>query len=298
VALLQILESLTSSLATPQERDRAYHQLAQLLRRWAHTMDRRDALHLLYRAALAAASAAATLDSDGYERIASVLSGQSRVDPPTLEHIEAILWSCRRQDRALGPHAALDTVLAQRQLARSLLSQCPTELRPRLLSVQSEASRLAGWLSFDLNQFDDAGYYYEDALDAAHAALPAAGDDPAGSVLFYDEAIHIGIRAGCHLELHDPQRAVDYAQQTLGNLDPSAARNKVFVTVDLGTAYLQGEEIDEAARLLGDAGEIAAGNSSARLAERLQQARARLQPWQDTTAVRELDDRLTAYGLA
>jgi hypothetical protein len=63
-------------------------------------------------------------------------------------------------------------------------------------------------------------------------------------------------------------------------------------------AYVQCQEIDEAARLLGDAGEIAAGNSSARLSERLLKARAQLQPWQDTRAVRELDDRLTTYGLA
>ncbi|MGH3952314.1 MAG: hypothetical protein ACRDSE_24900, partial [Pseudonocardiaceae bacterium] len=372
-SLLQYLESLTSSLTTPQERDRAYHELGQLLRRWAHSMDRRVALRLLGWAATAA-SAAATLDGDGYERVVSVFSGSSRVDTPTIEHIEAVLRSCNWQDRALGPHAALDTVLAQRHLVRSLLPECPAPLRPRLLSVQSESSRLAGWLSFDLNQFDSAGYYYEDAralaheaqnaergafvlcemshlatwrgmprtgidhavaagqwagragdqqlraytfdvaarayaadgqrdaclsaLDAAHAALPAAGDDPAESVCSYDEAIHISIRGGCHLALHDSQRAIDYSQQSLATLDPSAVRNVAFTRLELGTAYVQCEEIDEAARLLGDAGEIAAGNSSARLTERLHQARAQLQPWQDTHAVRELDERFTTYGLA
>lgn len=48
---------------------------------------------------------------------------------------------------------------------------------------------------------------------------------------------------------------------------------------DLSEAYMQCHEIDEAARLLGDAGDIAAGNSSVRLIERLNQARAGLQPW-------------------
>ncbi|MGH3924397.1 MAG: hypothetical protein ACRDTT_16300, partial [Pseudonocardiaceae bacterium] len=135
------------------------------------------------------------------------------------------------------------------------------------------------------------------ALDAAHAALPAAGDDPAESVCSYDEAIHISIRGGCHLALHDSQRAIDYSQQSLATLDPSAVRNVAFTRLELGTAYVQCEEIDEAARLLGDAGEIAAGNSSARLTERLHQARAQLQPWQDTHAVRELNDRFITYGL-
>ncbi|MGH3797822.1 MAG: hypothetical protein ACRDSP_23365 [Pseudonocardiaceae bacterium] len=372
VSLLQHLESLTSSLVTPGERDRAYYQLVPLLRRWAHTMDRRDALQFLYRAAIAA-SAAGALDWDGYERVVSVLSGSSRVDPQTIGHIEAVLWRCNRQDDALGPHAALDTVLAQRQLARSLLPQCPAPLRSRLLTVVSESSRQAGWLSFDLNQFDDAGYYYEDAralaheaqntglgafvlcqmshlatwrgmprtgidhavaagqwagrsddqrlraytfdvaarayaadgqrnacltaLDAAHTVLTSASGQAPGSVYFYDEALHTSVRGMCHLELGDGQRAADYQRQSLNDLDQSFTRNMAFAKADLGMAHVQGKEIDEAARLLGDAGQIAAGNSSARLSERLRYDRAQLQPWQDTTAVRELDDRFTTYGL-
>jgi hypothetical protein len=71
-----------------------------------------------------------------------------------------------------------------------------------------------------------------------------------------------------------------------------------MTTVDLSEAYVQCNEIDEAARLLGDAGDIAVGNSSARLIERLVQARAGLQPWHHTVAVRTLDDRLSAHGLA
>jgi hypothetical protein len=39
-----------------------------------------------------------------------------------------------------------------------------------MLSTLSEASRQAGWLSFDLEQFDHAGYYYEDARARAHEA--------------------------------------------------------------------------------------------------------------------------------
>ncbi|MGH3896868.1 MAG: hypothetical protein ACRDTA_01180 [Pseudonocardiaceae bacterium] len=68
--------------------------------------------------------------------------------------------------------------------------------------------------------------------------------------------------------------------------------------VDLVEAYVQCTEIDEAARLLGDAGDIAAGHSSARLIERLVQARSAMRPWQHTVAVRTLDDRLAFYALA
>lgn len=68
--------------------------------------------------------------------------------------------------------------------------------------------------------------------------------------------------------------------------------------MDLARAYVQSDEIDEAARLLGDVGEIAAGHSSARLTTALRQGRADLRPWANTAAVRGLDDRLTSWGVA
>jgi tetratricopeptide (TPR) repeat protein len=373
--LMQHLGSLASSdrdvLSTPRDRDRAYHQLVQFLRSWAHTRDRRDVLRALSWAATAA-SLFSTIGGDEHQRVVSVLTKPSRVDAQTVEHIEAVLWRCRRQDDALGPQAALNTVLAQRDLARALVPDCPAVVRPRMLSALSEASRQAGWLSFDLKQFDHAGYYYEDAralaheaenaglgafvlcgmsllatwqgkprigidhavaagqwadhtddmrlrawtadvvarayaadgqrdacltaLDTAHTVLTSA-DDQAPSYSTYDEAIHISIRGECHLKLDEGDRAVAYAQQSLKLLDRSRARTVAMTIVDLGEAYVQCNEIDEAARLLGDAGDIAASHSSARLIGRLEQARADLRPWQHTAAVRTLDDRLTSYGL-
>jgi beta-lactamase superfamily II metal-dependent hydrolase len=113
----------------------------------------------------------------------------------------------------------------------------------------------------------------------------------------YDEAIHISFRGECHLRFHEAAHAVSYAQQSLTTLDRSRNRDVAITIIDLGEAYAQCEEIDEA-RLLGDAGDIAVGHSSARLIERLEQARAGLQPWQHTAAVRALDERLAAYGVA
>jgi ATP/maltotriose-dependent transcriptional regulator MalT len=241
-----------------------------------------------------------------------------------------------------------------------------------MLSVLSEAARQAGWLSFDLKQFDHAGYYYEDArvlaheaentglgafvlcqmsrlatwqgkprigldhavaaewwaqrtndmrlraltadmvaqayaadgqrdacftaLDTAHTAL-ATADDQTPSYITYDEAIHISICGECYLKLGEGGRAVSSAQQSLNLLDMSRARSVAMTIVDLSEAYVQYTEIDEAARLLGDAGEIAAGHSSVRLIGRLEQARAGMQPWRDTAAVRVLDERLGGCGV-
>ncbi len=356
---------------TPRERDRAYHLLVQFLRSWAHTMNRRDVIRLLAWAA-SAASVFPAIAGDEHARVVSVLSGSSRVDAQVIEDIEAVLWRCTRQDVVLGPQAALNTVLTQRDLARALVPECPDSLRPRMLSALSNASRQAGWMSYDLNQFDHAAYYYEDAralaheaentelgafvlcqmsqlatwqgqprigidhavaagqwahragdlrlrafaadvsarayaaagqrdgcmraLDTAHATLAATDDQSPGYLTVYDEALHISIRGECHLKLGEAEPAVSYAQQSLALLDRSHARDMAMTIVDLGEAYTQCNEIDEAARLLGDAGDITARNSSARLIERLERARTGLQPWQHTAAVRTLDERLAAMG--
>ncbi|MGQ0776507.1 MAG: hypothetical protein ACT4NY_19125 [Pseudonocardiales bacterium] len=379
ILLVTYLESLTESngaaLGAPGGHDRAYHRLVQFLTSWANTMKRRTALRALGWAATAA-SVGHYLDPDELARLTAVLADPSRVDAQTLDHVEAVLWRCRMQEAALGPHAVLDTVLAQRQLARSLLPDCPAELQPRLLSALSGASRQAGWLLFDLNDFGGAGHYYEGAralahqaqdielgafvlcemshlatwqgqprigldhaaaagqwasqtgdmrlraytadvtarahaadgqrdacltaLDAAHTALTAAPTQitPHPTHLYrYDEAIHTGIRGLCHLKLRDIQSATDYTQQSLTTLDRSHLRNIAFIQAHLGIAYAQSEEVDEAARLFGDIGEIAARNGWARLIALLKQGRADLQPWHDSAAVRALDDRLASYGM-
>lgn len=360
-------------LATARERDQAYHRLVQFLTSWAHTMKRRNALRSLGWAATAA-SVGHTLNLDEQERLAAVLGNPGRVDARTIDHIEAVLWHCERQDDSLGPQAVLSTVLAQRDLARVLLPACPAALRPRMLTVLSNASRHAGWLSFDLGEFTSAEYYYEDAralahdaenielgafvlcqmshlatwqrkprigidhavaaqqwanrtgdlrlraysadvaarayavdrqrtacltaLDTAHTALTTADDQTSSYAYVYDDALHTSIRGWCHLELHEWKPAAEYAQQSLRNLDQTQVRNVAFTTVDLGRAYVRAREVDEAARLFGEAGDIAAYNSSARLIEQLRQGRADLQPWQKTAAVRALNDRLTTYGLS
>jgi hypothetical protein len=135
------------------------------------------------------------------------------------------------------------------------------------------------------------------ALDTAHAALTRA-DDQAPSYTTYDEAIHISIRGGCHLKLGEAAPAVSYAEQSLKLLDRSLARGVAMTIVDLSEAYVLCNEIDEGARLLGDAGEIAAGHSSVRLMGRLEQARAGMEPWRNSAAVRGVDERLASYGLA
>lgn len=161
-----------SGCALPRQREAAYEQLVRFLIAWAENVNRREVLRLLGWAASAAAAAPALeeLDSDQRQRLVLAIQTPSRVDGSIVDSIEDVLYRCMRQDDVLGPQAALDTVLAQRSLARAMLRECPGDLRPRMLSVYSNLSAYAGWLAFDLNDFDSASYYYEEARANAHEA--------------------------------------------------------------------------------------------------------------------------------
>ena len=178
--LLLHLQPLTAlgpdGTISAQARDATFTRLVQSLTTWAHTMKRRELLQILGWATTAAmASPTLTrLNADEQERVARAIAAPSRVDETVIEHIEEVLHHCLRQDDALGPQAALDTILAQRALVQTMLMECPSRLRPRLLSVYSDLTSLTGWLSFDLNDFDSAWYYYEQARTAAHEAHSSA----------------------------------------------------------------------------------------------------------------------------
>ncbi len=174
--LLRGLDVLVSARSAsgqrPRQREIAYEQLIQFLAAWGRTANRREVLRLLSWAASAAAAAPIvdSLATEEAERLARVVEAPSRVDGQVIDHMENVLHRCMRQDDTLGPQAALDTVLAQRSLARAILVDCPVDHRRRLLSVYSNLSAYAGWLAFDLNDFDGATYYYEAARADAHEA--------------------------------------------------------------------------------------------------------------------------------
>jgi tetratricopeptide (TPR) repeat protein len=149
-----------------------YEQLVAELTEWANRMQRRDVLHWLSFASAAAAAAPilARLHDEERERTILAFASPDRVDGRVVDHIEAILWQCMRQDDALGPMAAMETALAQRNLVRGLLPAASGVTHARLLSLYANILRFAGWLSFDLNNYDTASRYFEGARTAAHEA--------------------------------------------------------------------------------------------------------------------------------
>lgn len=139
---------------------------------WVDDVNRREILRLLGVASTSAAvpSLLTGLNSDDQDRVMNAVAAPSRVDELTIKHVDSMLHAAMRQDDSLGPHAVLDTILAQRELSRTLLADCPSALRPKVLTLYSNLSRFAGWLSFDLTDYETASHYYEEARLAAHAA--------------------------------------------------------------------------------------------------------------------------------
>ena len=167
-----LVSTATEGGSSARQRDAAFTQLVQLLTAWATNMDRREVLRILGWAATAVTATPIidTLTIEEQERVALAIQAPGRVDEAVIEHSEEVLWRCMRQDDALGPQAALDTVLAQRNLVRVMLTECPAVHRTRLLSLFSNLSRFVGWLSFDLGDFDSGSYFYEQARTSAHEA--------------------------------------------------------------------------------------------------------------------------------
>jgi tetratricopeptide (TPR) repeat protein len=134
-------------------------------------------------------------------------------------------------------------------------------------------------------------------LERAHDSLVSAGQVSVESPLyFYNEGYLISHRSECLLRLGKPQDAAASASAGLMLYDKSFVDGYAVCTLHLGNARLQAGEIDEATRIISGAASLAAQTHSARLVKELRIIRGRMQPWEDTQAVRELDERLAGVG--
>ena len=120
---------------------------------------------------------------------------------------------------------------------------------------------------------------------------------PESPAYFFNEGYFTSHKSECLLRLGKPQEAAASARAGLALYDRSFADGYAVCTLHLGNAYLQSGEISEAARVIGEAASLAVQTRSARLTKELRATRVRMHPWQDTQAVKALDDQFAAYGL-
>jgi transcriptional regulator with XRE-family HTH domain len=142
------------------------------LQRWL-AMNRRQVIALmgiLGTGLPAVAGVLAPLDDDERDRVARIIVTPERVDDAAITDVKKALTIALSQEDRHGPYAVMETVKSQRDIAAGLLRAAPERLRPRLHSLYSHLSQIAGWLAFDVNDFARASRYYEDARKAAHKA--------------------------------------------------------------------------------------------------------------------------------
>ncbi|MFI6773551.1 helix-turn-helix domain-containing protein [Nocardia sp. NPDC050412] len=160
-------------------------------------MDRRQ----LLKAGTLGAGGLATLGvGDAAERARWLMSGAGRPDAAAVAVIRNTLYSAMQLDDMLGSPAAQGLVIAQQQLVEAMLRDCPTGLRPDVLSLYSEWTGFAGCLAWDASEFQTASRLYTLARETAHEA-----EDP-----------DLGAYMLCHLSQlalwqRRPRVAVDYA---------------------------------------------------------------------------------------
>jgi hypothetical protein len=131
----------------------------------------------------------------------------------------------------------------------------------------------------------------------AGLALPVGQRSPESPVYWLHEGLVASHQSDCLIRLGKPVEATAPAERGLQLLDSSFVRNIALCNLSLGTARLLCGEVEEAARLTGEGALLATKHRSARLTSEVKATRGRLQPWKNTAAVRELDERLVTYGM-
>ncbi len=129
-----------------------------------------------------------------------LMSGAGQPDAAAVEVVRNTLYSAMQLDDTLGSPAAQGLVIAQQQLTEAMLRECPTPLRPAVLSLYAEWSGFAGCLAWDSGEYDTAARLYQLARETAHEA----------------EDADLGAYMLCHLSQlaiwqRRPRVAVDYA---------------------------------------------------------------------------------------
>ncbi len=182
-------------------------------------------------------------------------------------------------------HTAIDVAAA----AQSMAGRTEDVLLQVCAAVEAGmAYAVDGQHKASMSEFDRA---------LAGLALPADRRSPDSPVYWLHEGLIASHQSDCLLRLGRPAEAAASAERGLQLMDSSFVRSVAFCHLHLGTARLLSGEVEEAARVIGEGALLATKNRSARLTGEVWAARGRLQPWQDTAAVRMLDERLRELGM-
>jgi hypothetical protein len=131
------------------------------------------------------------------------------------------------------------------------------------------------------------------SLDRAEEATALDSDPLWPEGFAFDEARVTRYRGACAARLGLVDTARPALEQALVAAPPGLSKLRGRILADLAMTHVHADEIEEACRLTGEAFDIAAGMSYARLLGRVQEVRRAFPaPWKGAQAVRELDETM------
>ena len=188
---------------------------------------------------------------------------------------------------AFREHSPQATIHVLREETRGFRARDATPTtRAWLDSLDAEASAMLGDANGALN-----------ALERSQAAIEATED--AGRVRpivsFFDHARLAGEQGLCYVRLRRFDDAKAAFQTGLVQLDASSKIRARLLT-GLATVHVRQGEIEQACRTAGEALRIATRTRTALSLQQVHDVRRQLERWQDSRAVRELDELLRLGG--
>jgi len=107
-----------------------------------------------------------------------------------------------------------------------------------------------------------------------------------------------GYKGVCFVRLQQPEMALPALEEALALLPPSALRRQSTLLTDMAAALLQQGAIEQACDLAVRALVITRETRSRSVLQRLRHLRQKLEPWNTTSAVRDVDEQLTALSVS
>jgi tetratricopeptide (TPR) repeat protein len=188
---------------------------------------------------------------------------------------------------AFREHSPQATLHVLREETRGFRARDATPTtRAWLASLEAEASAMRGDASGAL-----------DALESSQAAIESTeeADRVRPIVSFFDQARLAGEQGLCYVRLRRFDDAKAAFKTGLTRLDASSKIRARLLT-GLATVHVRQQEIEQACRAAGEAWRIATRTRTALSLQQVHDVRRQLERWQDSRAVRELDELLRLGG--
>lgn len=163
----------------------------------------------------------------------------------------------------------------------------------RQLNIQN--TRIVCWLA----AVEAEVHAYLGNAESCDAALKRAKDssknEPFGEDQYatgFSPSRLAGYEGACFVRLHQPDRALSALQEALALLDPQAIRRQSTLLSDMGIAYAQQGNIQQACQLAVQALFITQQTKSRSVLERVRTVRTTLEAWKETDEVQYLEKQL------